>query len=64
MAKYYQRDNRGNEYCTTTETTTMNVESGAMYMETIKEGGDHTRTDSNRFTHRTLGIGPMGATRG
>lgn len=66
MAKYYYYDSRdpSYRYCTTTETTTMTVECGAAYVDTIHEGGDHTVTNSNRFTQRTLGIGPLGTGRG
>ena len=38
--------------------------TGEDLMYTVQEGGDHTVTNSNKFTQRTLGIGAMGATRG
>lgn len=38
--------------------------TGADLRFAIADGGDHTTTDSNRFSKRELGIGPMGSGRG
>lgn len=57
MAKYYYYDNRGGEYCTTTETTTIAYESGEQFMDMIREGGDHTTCKKQVMQAKALGIG-------